>query len=145
MQRPWVRPLLRLPLIPASWNAGSACFSQESWELLGKGPKPQPHLSLLCSRHCGRGKGPPDVLGLGGAGGAAVSVGQGKMDGCHVSSLAPSLSRWYLVLFLPFLRRPRIPLLSLLLAASVTHLVLEAHPYLSSPVTPPRAGTHWFL
>ncbi|XP_043335931.1 ADP-ribosylation factor-related protein 1 isoform X1 [Cervus elaphus] len=27
--------------------------------------------------HCGRGKGPPDVLGLGGAGGAAVSVGQG--------------------------------------------------------------------
>ena len=134
MLRPRVRPLLH-----------SACFSQESWQLVGQGSELQPHLSLLCSWHCGRGKGPPDVLGLGGAGGAAVSVGQGKMDGCHVGSLAPSLSGWYLSLILPFLRRPRILLLSLLLAAFVTHLVPEAHPHPSSSVTPPRAGTHWFL
>ena len=104
MQRPQVRPLFRLPLVPASCSAGSACFSQESWELVGQGSKLQPHLSLFCSRHCGRGKGPPDVLGLGGAGGAAVSVGQGKMGGCHVGSLAPPLSGWYLSLVLPFLR-----------------------------------------
>uniref|UniRef100_A0A8C6FXT3 ADP-ribosylation factor-related protein 1 n=1 Tax=Moschus moschiferus TaxID=68415 RepID=A0A8C6FXT3_MOSMO len=111
----------------------------------GSGTKPQPHLSLLCSRHCGRGKGSPDVLGLGRAGGAAVSVGQGKMHGCHVGFLAPSLSGWYLDLFLPFLRRSGIPLLSLHLAVSVTHLVPEAHPHPSSRVAPPRAGTHWFL
>ena len=41
--------------------------------------------------------------------------------------------------------KPRILLLSLLLAASVTRLVPEAHPHPSSSVTPPRAGTHWFL
>lgn len=149
--RPRVRPLLRLPLAPASRSAGTACSSREGWEPVCQGPRPQPHLSpFLPSRHRGLWKGPPHVLGLRGAGGAAVFVGQGKVGGCHIDSLAClscHLSSWHRGLFLPFLRRPGTPLLFFLLAASVTHLVPEAHLHPSSQVTHPKSrdklGSFW--
>ena len=107
-------------------------------------------VSFLPSRHCGLWKGPPHVLGLRGAGGAAVFVGQGKMGGCHIDSLAClscHLSSWHRGLFLPFLRRPGTPLLSFLLLFSVTHLVPEARLHPSSQVTLPRSrdklGSFW--